>query len=164
MKKPVDLLALAIVLVASVTLLSTVSALPVHTTWDSPLMLSKLELALEKERLLLRKDISITLSGSPVAAGFSRPGCQGTLLLAPMPNTAQGWGHMAPLLDLEAFEVSYHYRGTFHDSPPLMDRILDSAKALFKTQPQRQSQAIHAVAEIGHCGLAETAHAVLSEI
>lgn len=164
MKKPVDLLAIVVVFLASVIMLGNVSALPAHASWNPVPILSELEQALQSKGLLLREDISINLSNSPVAAGFSRPDCQGLLLMAPMPSTAQDWGHMAPLLDLSAFRVSYLYQGVLLDKPPVIERFLDSGKALFNTEPQGLSRLVQAVAEAGDCELAETALDALAGI
>lgn len=155
---------MGLVLVASVTLLLNTAALPAHAAWDPLPILSTFKQALEQKGLMFRDDITITLSDSPVAAGFSRLDCPGTLIVAPMPNTAQGWGHMAPLLNLDAFEVAYLYQGVYYDKPPVFDRFYDSAKVLFSGHSLSKKQVIHAVAETGSCGLAATALNVISEI
>ena len=43
-----------------------------------------------------RADVAVKLDARPVAAGFSLLDCDGLLLIASLPETAQGWGHLAP--------------------------------------------------------------------
>jgi hypothetical protein len=103
-----------------------------------------------------RRDISIRLSANEVAHGYSRPSCPGLLLVAPLPETAQGWGHVAPAVDLSRFQISYIFKGTVHESVPLLSRLRSSLIADLIGLPD-ESNLVVALAEVGDCQLAADA-------
>ena len=100
-----------------------------------------------------RADVVIEISGREVARGFSRSGCDGLLLVAPLPRTAQGWRHIAPRLDLSGFRVGYAYAGSVHERLPRLARLRDGLLAeLGRREPARARPAV-ALAESGQCAL-----------
>ncbi|MEP6389956.1 MAG: hypothetical protein ABJ056_08520 [Halioglobus sp.] len=108
-----------------------------------------------------RDDVNIEIGGQEVALGFSRQGCDGLLLIASLPNTAQGWSHIAPRMDMTAFNVQYLYDSTLHAQVPrlqrLTDKLLSELRPGFELTPPR----LMAIAEAGHCGLLQSTIYVL---
>jgi hypothetical protein len=149
--------------VALVSLVAAASALlmtrPVAATsnWVEPgEWLHTVDHALADVGIRQRRDIKIHLSGNEVAHGYSRTGCPGLLLVAPLPETAQGWGHVAPAVDLSRFHVSYIFKGTVHDSVPLLSRLRNSLIADLIGLPDEHNLVV-ALAEAGDCRLAADA-------
>jgi len=112
---------------------------------------------LMKAGLQRRDDVIIEIGGDEVALGFSRGNCDGLLLIAPLPHTAQGWSHIAPRLNMSAFNVQYLYDGALHAQVPrlqrLEDRLLSDLSPGFATTLPR----LLAIAEAGDCGLLQSA-------
>lgn len=117
--------------------------------------------ALHAEGLRRRSDVSIKIDAKEVAAGFYRPGCDGLLLVAPLPTTAQGWGHIAPSLDLSEFNVQYVYDEIFHLGVPRLKRLQDRLIAEFHEESVKTLPRLVAVAEAGNCKLSVSAAATL---
>jgi hypothetical protein len=106
-----------------------------------------------EQGLRRRIDVSIEIDASEVATGFSRVDCDGLLLIAPLPQTAQGWDHVAPRLDLSGFAVHYLYDGTMHPGVPRLRRLGDRLLAELRPVPASSRPRMVAVAEAGHCDL-----------
>jgi hypothetical protein len=131
---------------------------------ESPALLDALNHLLADSGLHQRDDVSIELNGRDVALGFSRPGCDGLMLVAVLPHTAQGWAHMAPRLDLSRYHLGYLYNGARYPSVPRLERLAD--RLWGDLRPHRISifPQVIALAEAGHCGLARSAAAVLEAV
>ena len=117
--------------------------------------------ALYEQGLWLRNDVIVELDARQVAAGFYRPDCDGLLLVAPLPTTAQGWGHIAPGLDLSGYSVQYVYEGVFHAGVPRARRLQNRLTAELRDQPAISFPRLVAVAEAGGCDLLATVESVL---
>ena len=117
--------------------------------------------ALHGEGLRRRRDVSIEIDAREVAAGFFRPRCDGLLLVAPLPTTAQGWGHIAPSLDLSGFSVHYVYDGVFYVGVPRFKRLKNRLIAEFHDQSMKTLPRLVAVAEAGNCNLSSSAASML---
>ncbi len=117
--------------------------------------------ALHEEGLHRRSDVVIEIDGRAVAAGFSQVDCDGLLLVAPLPQTAQGWGHVAPRLDLSGFTVQYAYGGTLHADVPQLQRLGDRMIAELRPASVSKRPRLVALAEAGNCELVPSAERVL---
>lgn len=129
---------------------------------DPERALEMLDTALSGTGLRRRDDVVIEMNGREVARGFSRADCDGLLLVSVLPRTAQGWAHIAPRLDLEAFEVTYIYDGAAHMRVPRLKRLGD--RLLDELRPNSPSALprVAAIAEAGSCGLALRAATALN--
>ena len=119
---------------------------------------------LDDSGLHQRDDVSIELNGQEVALGFSRPDCDGLMLVAVLPQTAQGWAHMAPRLDLSTYRLRYFYDGVAYPSVPGLERLADRLRGDLRPHRTRVFPQVIAIAEAGHCGLARGAAAVLEAV
>jgi len=120
-----------------------------------------LDAALSDTGLRRRDDVVIEMNGREVAHGFSRADCDGLLLVSALPRTAQGWAHIAPRLDLAAFDVTYIYDGIAYERVPRLMRLGDRLlHELGRDEPSTLPR-LAAVAEAGGCGLALRAATVL---
>lgn len=125
--------------------------------------LSRITAAMQDEGLHRRVDVLIEIDGREVARGFSREGCNGLLLIAPLPHTAQGWGHVAPRLDLHGYTVHYAYEGALHHEVPGLQRLRTRLAAQLRPMAASNLPRLLAVAEAGHCHLVDsTASALLA--
>ena len=116
-----------------------------------------------EQGLQRRVDVVIEINASEVAKGFSRADCDGLLLIAPLPHTAQGWLHIAPRLDLSGFTVHYIYGGKIQFAPPVLRRLGDRLSAQLRREPASSRPRMVAVAEAGSCGLLASVGGVLSD-
>ena len=110
-----------------------------------------------------RADVVIEIDAGEVAAGFSRPDCDGLLLFAPLPYTAQGWGHIAPRLDLTGFAVHYVYDGTLYAEVPRLQRLGDRLMAELRPKSASSRPRLAALAEAGDCDLVADAETSLMD-
>ena len=108
-------------------------------------------------RLRQRSDVNIEINNREAARGFSLPGCDGLLLVAVLPATAQGWLHIAPRLDLSEFRVHYAYAGALHERIPRFARLRDRLFAELAGREKTEHDRILALAESGECNLISTA-------
>jgi hypothetical protein len=129
---------------------------------DAP-SLDALGAALAGAGLRQRSDVDIEINQRDVARGFSRPGCDGLLLVAVLPRTAQGWRHIAPQLDLSAFRVSYAYDGILYERLPRLARLRDRLLAELAGRELPPQQRVVALAERGECALVPAAAPLLAE-
>ncbi len=154
--KPREIVALVSLVAAVAALLMTRPIAATSIDTDPGEWLHTVDHALEDLGIRQRRDIVITLSNIEVAHGYARPGCPGLLLVAPLPETAQGWGHVAPGLDLSRFEISYVFQGRVHDSVPLLSRLRSTLIADLIGLPDASNRVV-ALAEAGSCRLAADA-------
>lgn len=131
---------------------------------EPPALLDAIGDSLADAGLHQRDDVSIEMNGRDVALGFSRPGCDGLMLVSVLPHTAQGWAHMAPRLDLSNFQLGYLYNGARYPLVPKLERL--TGQLWGDLRPHRISMfpQVIALAEAGHCGLARSAAAVLEAV
>jgi len=108
-----------------------------------------------------RDDVSIEMNGRAVALGFSRQGCDGLMLVAILPHTAQSWAHLAPRLDLSTFRLGYLYQGALYPSVPSLARLAGRLRGDLTPRRTGRLPQVVALAEAGHCDLARSAAAVL---
>jgi len=162
MTRLVGLLALAS-LALSLAMLCQDIAWPAAAA-DEPVSLDALGAALAGARLRQRSEVDIEINQREVARGFSLPGCDGLLLVAVLPRTAQGWRHIAPRLDLSAFRVRYAYAGTLHERVPRFARLRDRLLAELAGREQAAQHRVVALAERGECALLSAAVAALAEL
>jgi len=120
--------------------------------------------ALHERGLRRRVDVVIEIDASEVAAGFSRVDCDGLLLVATLPHTAQGWGHIAPRLDLSGFTVGYAYDGVWRGDLPRLQRLNDRLMAELRPGSTVDRPRLIAVAEAGNCDLSDRAETTLLEL
>ena len=129
-------------------------------TWATP-KFNAVKAGLIEAGLQHRDDVNIEIGEREVAFGFSRRGCDGLLLIASLPNTAQGWSHIAPRMDMTAFNVQYLYDNTLHAQVPrlqrLGDKLLSQLRPGFALTPPR----LLAIAEAGNCRLLQSTVYVL---
>lgn len=119
--------------------------------------LDSLGVELGRAGLRQRTDVAIEINEREVARGFSRPGCDGLLLVAALPRTAQGWRHVAPRLDLSAFSVRYAYAGTLHERLPRFARLRDRLLGELTGAALPGARPVVALAERGQCDLTRAA-------
>ena len=116
-----------------------------------------------EQGLQRRVDVLIEINASEVAKGFSRAECDGLLLIAPLPQTAQDWVHIAPRLNLSGFTVHYIYGGKIHLGAPVLRRLGDRLSAELRREPASSRPRMVAVAEAGSCGLLASVKGVLAD-
>lgn len=126
--------------------------------------LSRITAAMHGEGLHRRVDVLIEIDGREVARGFSRAGCNGLVLIAPLPYTAQGWGHIAPRLDLHGYEVHYAYDGALHHHVPGLQRLQTRLVAQLRPMAASNLPRLLAVAEAGHCDLVDSVASALLDL
>ena len=119
------------------------------------------DVALFQNGLLHRHDVNIRVSNMELARGYSRSGCDGILLVAQLPNAAQGWNYIAPNIELEKAVVRYFYAGETYTSAPVMQKLagwlVGSLPGFFEPR-----EPVVGLAEFGHCHLIERAVPVLA--
>ena len=116
-----------------------------------------------EQGLQSRVDVMIEINASEVAKGFSRAECDGLLLIAPLPQTAQGWVHVAPRLNLSEYTVHYIYGGKIQAGLPVLRRLGDRLSLQLRREPASNRPRMVAVAEVGSCGLLASVEDVLSD-
>lgn len=126
--------------------------------------LDSLGVELRRAGLRQRTDVAIEINEREVARGFSRPGCDGLLLVTALPRTAQGWRHVAPRLDLSAFSVRYAYAGTLHERLPRFARLRDRLLGELAGAALPGARPVVALAERGQCELTRAAVAALGTV
>jgi hypothetical protein len=109
-------------------------------------------------------DVSIKMNGDEVALGFSRPGCDGVILVAILPHTAQSWARMAPRLDLSSFRLGYFYKGTMRRAVPRLEWLAGRLLGDLGPQEAAMRPQVVAIAESGHCALAPSAAPALKAV
>lgn len=151
-------------------LLVTALVLYVRLTNENPQLMRKtthdllvIGAVLRDYDLHRRSDVTIKLDSTPVAAGFSRLDCDGLLLIAPLPKTAQSWGHLAPRLDLDSYAVKYTYAGDWYYEVPRLQRLVDRVVDDFRKIPASSRPRLVAVAESGECGLTAAVESALTD-
>jgi len=116
---------------------------------------------MHEKGLRRRGDVLIEIDTREVAGGFSRADCDGLLLIAPLPQTAQGWGHIAPRLDLSGFTVHYAYDGSLHSDVPQLQRLRDRLMVELRPTSDSNWPRLVAIAEAGNCNLGADVEAEL---
>ena len=101
-------------------------------------------------------DVAIRINDAEIARAYSRADCDGSLLVAQLPNTAQGWHNVVPRIDFSRYEVRYVYDGSVYDSVPTLQRLRDW---LVGTLPGRSArrELVIGLAETGPCELTSRA-------
>ncbi|MEP4147470.1 MAG: hypothetical protein ABJL54_09635 [Halioglobus sp.] len=156
-----EVAALAGLAISALALCVSLSTAGLHAnTWATP-KFNAVKAGLIEAGLQHRDDVNIEIGEREVAFGFSRRGCDGLLLIALLPNTAQGWSHIAPRMDMTAFNVQYFYDNTLHAQVPrlqrLGDKLLSQLRPGFALTPPR----LLAIAEAGNCRLLQSTVYVL---
>ena len=164
MSSLVRIFGVAAIIVCALTLYASLEQAGRRVMAEPTVLLDGIRHWLADSGLQQRDDVSIELNGRDVALGFSRTGCDGLMLVAVLPHTAQGWAHMAPRLDLSAYQLRYFYDGARYPSVPRFERL--AGQLWGDLRPHRTSifPQVIALAEAGHCGLARSAAAVLEAV
>ena len=114
--------------------------------------LDQLNGVLANASLEQRHDVVIEINDVEVARGYSQPACDGLLLVARLPDNAQGWQHIAPQVDISRYAVGYLFAGTVYHRAPVLprlrSRLLDALPGTLE-----HPGSIVAFAEAGHCDL-----------
>jgi len=152
-----QLLGLGAVFVCALSLYRSLEQSGPSVAAESRVFLDAIRHSLVDSGLHRRDDVSITMNGGEIALGFSRPGCDGMILVAILPHTAQSWARMAPRLDLSPFQLGYFYNGTMHPAVPRLERLAGRLRGELRPQQTATRPQVVAVAETGHCALASSA-------
>jgi hypothetical protein len=118
------------------------------------------DVELSRLGLLHRHDVAIRVNDAEIARGYSRSGCDGLLLVAQLPNTAQGWHNVAPRIEFSKYELRYVYDGNVYETVPTLRKLRNW---LVGTLPGRfeQRELVVGLAETGPCRLMTRALSVL---
>jgi hypothetical protein len=155
------LLGLTGIVVAMWSLCAGLAAAQPDMRWETSHNLTRITAAMHGKGLHHRADVLIEIDGREVARGFSRAGCDGLLLIAPLPHTAQGWGHVAPRLDLQRYTVHYAYDGALHHDVPGLQRLRTRLVTQLRPMTVSTRPRLLAVAEVGRCDLVDSAASAL---
>ena len=125
--------------------------------------LDRADVELFHHGLLHRHDVVIRVNHIDVARGYSRSDCDGLLLVAQLPNTAQGWRHVAPKVEFSKFSIRYVYDGEIYESlptlPKLRNWLVGTLPGLFA-----QRGLVIGLAEVGQCGLVDSALPAINKL
>lgn len=161
MRSP-DLAALLSLLLAAVLMFWTAPWKNADPATRSVEWLDEADVELFRHGLVHRHDVAIRVNDMDVARGYSRSGCNGLLLVAQLPNAAQGWNYVAPKLDLSDFKMRYIYKGEVYKKAPTLRRLrswlVGTLPGLFETRVL-----VVGLAETGHCHLIDRAVTVFSK-
>jgi hypothetical protein len=156
-----NLTALLSLLLAAVLLYATASWKSAAPATRSVQWLDAVDIELFGVELLHRHDIRIRVNNTEVARGYSRAGCDGFLLVAQLPNSAQGWRYIAPSIDWSDSTMRYVYKGAVYQSAPVLQKLqswlLGTLPGRFEPRPLTVG-----LAEFGHCDLIERAAPLLA--
>jgi hypothetical protein len=164
MSSLVRIFGVAAIIVCALTLYASLEQAGGRVMAAPPVPLDGIRHWLADSGLQQRVDVSIELNGRDVARGFSREGCDGLMLVAVLPHTAQGWAHMAPRLDLSAYQLRYFYDGARYPSVPRFERLAGQLWGDLRPHRTRLIPQVIAIAEAGQCGLARSAAGVLGAV
>ena len=159
-----QIIGLAAVFICAVSLYRTLEQSARNVAAEPAAWLDAIRQSLVDSGLHRRDDVSIKMNGDEVALGFSRPGCDGMILVAILPHTAQSWARMAPRLDLSSFHLGYFYKGTLHRSVPRLERLAGRLRGELRPQEADKLPQVVAIAETGHCALTPSAAPALKEV
>ena len=125
--------------------------------------LDRADVELFHHGLLHRHDVVIRVNHIDVARGYSRSDCDGLLLVAQLPNTAQGWRHVAPKVEFSKFSTRYVYDGEIYESLPTLPKLRNW---LVGTLPGffAQRGLVIGLAEVGQCGLVDSALPAINKL
>jgi hypothetical protein len=156
-----NLTALLSLVLSAVLLYSTASWKNAAPASRSVEWLDLVNVELLQKDLLHRHDVVIRVNNAEVARGYSRAGCDGLLLVAQLPNSAQGWSYVAPNIDLSKSTVRYIYAGEIYPSAPVVQKLRN---LLVGTLPGffEPRALMVGLAEFGHCHLIERAAPLLA--
>lgn len=154
----------AMIIVCALTLYASLEQSGRSVTAEPAALLHAIRHSLSESGLHRREDVLIEINGREVALGFSRPGCDGLLLVTVLPHTAQGWAHMAPRLDLSTYRLAFLHDGVQYPSVPRIERLAVQLRGDLGPHRTRTFPQVIAIAEAGQCGLAPKAAAVLEAI
>ena len=155
---------IAAIIVCALTLFGSLEQSGRHIASDPSDVLDGIRHSLADSGLHQRSDVSIEMNEREVALGFSRADCDGLMLVAVLPHTAQGWAHMAPRLDLSAYQLGYLYDGVAYPSVPRLERLVDRLRDDLRPHRTSRMPRVVGVAEAGRCGLARNAARVLEAV
>jgi len=154
----------AAIFVCALTLYGALERSERSVAADPSAVLDTIRHVLADSGLRQRDDVSIEMNGRAVALGFSRPGCDGLMLVAVLPHTAQSWAHMAPRLDLSAYQLGYLFQGALYPSVPRLERLAGRLHSDLRPSRASGPSQVIAIAEAGHCGLAPSAARILGVV
>ena len=156
-----DLTAFLSLLLAAALLFATAPSKSAPPAARSAQWLDAVDLELLGKDLLHRHDVRIRVNDAEVARGYSRAGCDGLLLVAQLPNAAQGWRYIAPSIDWSSSTVRYIYDGEVYPSAPVLQKLqgwlVGTLPGYFEPRPLMVG-----LAEFGHCHLIERAAPLLA--
>jgi hypothetical protein len=155
------LTALLSLFIAAVLLYSTASWKDTAPQTRSVEWLDSVDVELFREDLLHRHDIQIRVNSAEVARGYSRADCDGVLLVAQLPNSAQGWRYIAPTIDLSNAVVRFIYKGDIYPTVPVLQKLRSWLVGNLPGLFQRRELTV-GLAEFGHCHLIERAAPLLA--
>jgi hypothetical protein len=156
-----DLAALLSLFLAAVLLFWTVPWKNAVPATRSVAWLDEADVQLFRHGLVHRHDVVIRVNDMDVARGYSRSGCDGLLLVAQLPNAAQGWNYVAPKLDLSNFEMRYVYKDEVYEKAPTLERLRGWLVGTLPGQFEARVLVV-GLAETGHCHLIQRAVPVFS--
>ena len=156
-----NLTALLSLIFAAVLLYATASWKNAAPVTRSAEWFDLLDVELSKEEFLHRHDVVIRINNAEVARGYSRAGCNGLLLVAQLPNSAQGWRYIAPTIDLSNSAVHYIYEGEIYHTAPALQRLRNWLVGTLPGYFRSRAMTV-GLAEFGHCHLLERAAPLLA--
>lgn len=125
--------------------------------------LDAVDIELSRHGILHRHDVQIEINNTEVARGFSSPYCDGLLLVARLPNTSQGWHHVAPRVDFSRYKTRYLFEGKAFEQVPILPRLRSWLVGTLPGISERREPVI-ALAETGHCELLPRALTIVASI
>jgi hypothetical protein len=156
-----NLTALLSLVLAAVLLYATASWKNAAPATRSVEWFDSVDVELFRKELLHRHDIVLRVNNAEVARGYSRAGCEGLLLVAQLPSSAQGWRYIAPNVDLSKSTVRYIYAGEIYASAPVVQKLrswlVGTLPGLFEPRALMVG-----LAEFGHCHLIDRAAPLLA--
>jgi hypothetical protein len=156
-----NLTALFSLVLAAALLYSTASWKDAAPATRSVQWLDSVDVELFRMELLHRHDVMIRVNNMEVARGYSRAGCDGLLLVAQLPNSAQGWRYIAPTIDLSNSTVRYVYKGNIYRTAPVLQKLRGWLVGTLPGHFESRAMTVGLV-EFGHCHLIERAAPLLA--
>ena len=158
-----NLIALLSLVLSAALLYQTASWKDAAPPTRSEQWLDSVDIELSRNKLLHRHDVMIRVNNAEVARGYSRAGCDGLLLVAQLPNSAQGWRYIAPAIDLSNSTVRYIYKGDIYESAPVLQKLRSWLVGTLPGHFESRAMTL-GLAEFGHCHLIERAAPLLAAV
>lgn len=132
------------------------AAVPNEFEPDRRDLLREAESALLRSGLKKSEQSRMLVSGEPVAVAYGRPGCEGLLVVAPLPRTAQGLKHVLGSLEGAFSEIGFVFKGEAHENYPLWQRLASNLEIALTRRSGVLSpfgEPLFAYGEVGSCEL-----------